>query len=494
MSFIEDPVLLATAAIAGAILIFLAIRRWQQMILGVFVLLVFEGALRKWALPSAQAEIYFLKDLLLVLAYIGFVIQRPASRSVLQDERPITIVLVFVFIYSLMEVFNPNSPSVLIGLIGLKAYFLYAPLAFILPYAIKSRTHLFWLIWCYLLLAIPVAILGFIQVAAGPESGLNTYVSHTEGESLLAQFGASYELVRTSGTFSYITGYTTFLTVIALLAIGFNSAQGWRLKNNLVPVTALVLVVGAMFTTGSRTTFYSLFATAPLFLILGLRAGVLTTNVAVRLCALLPLIVFAAMNLSPEAVQAFSHRASHADDPVERLLGPMTQAIEAISNAPIFGMGIGVTHNSALSVMGALELWWLDANLVFEGETARVAVELGAIGFVLVYALRIVIVAFALRCVFSYKDQAYRCLGIAMVANLSLGLIVPVVNNVTAGLYYWGSLGLLLCMRRLERDVGWREELLGTPDQTRHATVLSGQRALSHYQDPASTKRHGLFR
>ena len=266
------------------------------MILGVFVLIVFEGALRKWVLPEAQAGIYFLKDLLLVLAYIGFVIQRPPSRSVLQDERPIKIVLLPIFVYLSLQVFNPNSPALLLSLVGLKAYMLYVPLAFILPYAIKSRTHLFWLIWCYLLLAIPVAILGFIQVVAGPESALNTYVSHTDGASLQDQFGENYELVRTSGTFSYITGYTTFLTVIALLAIGFNLAQGWRLRKNLVPVIALVLVVGAMFTTGSRTTFYSLFATAPLILFLALRAGVVTTNTAVRLCALLPIIVFAAIN------------------------------------------------------------------------------------------------------------------------------------------------------------------------------------------------------
>src|SRR5262249_44948531 len=159
--------------------------------------------------------------------------------------------LILGFIFGCIEILNPHSPSILVGLVGVKVYFLYAPIAFILPYAFKSREHFLKCIWCYLLIAIPVAILGFIQIAAGPGSFLNTYVSYSEDTAVGTGFGRTYELVRTSGTFSYISGYTAFLTFIAFLAIGFNLAQGWRIKNNLVPLAALTLVVGAMFTTGS---------------------------------------------------------------------------------------------------------------------------------------------------------------------------------------------------------------------------------------------------
>jgi hypothetical protein len=37
-------------------------------------------------------------------------------------------------------------------------------------------------------------------------------------------------------------------------------ARGWRLKNNIAPILALILVVGAMFTTGSRAPIYTLVA------------------------------------------------------------------------------------------------------------------------------------------------------------------------------------------------------------------------------------------
>ena len=108
-------------------------------------------------------------------------------------------------------------------------------------------------------MAIPVAVLGFVQIAAGPDSSLNTYVSHSEdAQAVGVRFGSAYDLVRTSGTFSFISGYTVFLSFVALLAIGYNMAQGWRLKSNIVPLLALTLVVGAMFTTGSRAPVYTL--------------------------------------------------------------------------------------------------------------------------------------------------------------------------------------------------------------------------------------------
>src|SRR5262249_57803425 len=52
----------------------LAVKYWQHALFGVFVLLVFEGALRKWAFPWAQAQIYLVKDAILLAVYVGFLL------------------------------------------------------------------------------------------------------------------------------------------------------------------------------------------------------------------------------------------------------------------------------------------------------------------------------------------------------------------------------------------------------------------------------------
>jgi hypothetical protein len=338
----------------------------------------------------------------------------------------------------------------------LKAYFLYAPIAFLLPYAFKSREHLFLLIKRYIVMAIPVAALGFLQIMAGPQSSLNTYVSHSEdAPALLARFG-NEDLVRTAGTFSYVSGYTAFLGFIGFLAIGYNMAQGWRLKNNMKPLLALTLVVGAMFTTGSRAPVYTLLAASPVILWLAATNRVLPGRTAMRFIFLVPIMALIAVSVSPEAFQAFMERAAEADSTSMRIFSPIDQTMGALSNAPALGIGIGTTHPSALTIMGAELPWWISDDLLTEEEMARVTVELGLVGLLVTYLVRLLVAVFAVRCATSFKDPAYRALGIALAVHLTVGIITPIILNATAGLYYWGSLGVLLAMQRLEQSANSR--------------------------------------
>jgi hypothetical protein len=420
--------------------------------------MVFEGALRKWAFPSAQAQLYLVKDVILLAVYLGFILDRRKNLPSPKGVGLIKILLGIGFVFGCIEVFNPNSPSILVGLMGVKTYFLYAPVAFILPYAIKSREHLFVLIRRYLIMAIPVAVLGFVQIMAGPGSSLNTYVSHSEdSEAVLSYFGEE-NFVRTSGTFSYISGYTAFLSFIGFLAIGYNMTRGWRLKKNMAPVLALALVIGAMFTTGSRGPVWTVLATGPVILWLAATRGVLSSRTAMRLCGLIPVIAIVALSVSPQATEAFMARAAAgggSSETLDRLFSPLYQTILALSDGPALGMGIGATHPAAMTIMGVDWPWWLQ-DLITEDEMARVTVELGVIGLILVYSLRLLIAAFALRCAMTFKDPSYRALGIVLAVYLALGMIEQIMLNATLGLYYWGSLGLVLTMRRLEQSAGAR--------------------------------------
>jgi hypothetical protein len=472
MSF-DNPAILLFAAIAP-IGLWLAVMYWRCALFSVFVLLVFEGALRKWAFPGAQAQIYLVKDAILLAVYLGFVLDGRRHQPALRGVASIRIVLLLAFAFGCVGVFNPNSPSVLVGFTGLKTYFLYAPIAFILPYAFKSREHLLHMIRLYLVMAIPVALLGFIQVAAGPDSFLNTYVSHTEDPAVLAHFGHE-SIVRTSGTFSYISGYTSFLSFLAFLAIGYNLVNGWSIKKPITPILVLTLVIGAMFTTGSRAPIYTLVATGPVILWLAASGRLLPIRTAVRLCLLIPIVAFVALHLSPKAFEAFAERATESSDStVDRLLSAVDQTVEALSGAPALGVGIGATHPSALTIMGTEWPWWL-GDLLTEDEVARVTVELGALGLLLVFGLRFLITAFALRWALSFKDPAYRALGIALAVYLAVSSIFGSITlNVTSGLYYWGALGLLLAMLRFEQSSCTQVRAMLVPGRTKLKPVSSG--------------------
>src|SRR5215831_16130727 len=108
---LDSPALLLFAPIValGAVL---ALRYWRHALFAVFVLLVFEGALRKWAFPSAQAQMYLVKDGILLAAYLGFILDSRTKRPEPKGIELIKIILVVGFVWGCIEVLNPNSPSV----------------------------------------------------------------------------------------------------------------------------------------------------------------------------------------------------------------------------------------------------------------------------------------------------------------------------------------------------------------------------------------------
>src|SRR5689334_10552068 len=63
---------LSVGLLGGIFLIYLATLNWQLSVKVALVLAVIEGALRKWALPQASQLIYFLKDFVLLGAYLSY--------------------------------------------------------------------------------------------------------------------------------------------------------------------------------------------------------------------------------------------------------------------------------------------------------------------------------------------------------------------------------------------------------------------------------------
>ena len=228
---------------------------WQKLIWTVMFLVVFEGAIRKWIVPGFQAQVYLLKDGLLCLAYIDFLSSRAVSPPIhLKIMGGLKVLLMLSFLYFTLQVLNPNSPSVVLSIVGLKNYLLYAPLVFIVPHMFLSAKDLESKLRKYALIMIPLAALGLVQFSFGSDHWINGYLDHdSENLRLASMFGSEgTEKARTSGTFSYIGGYTTFLTVTLFLGLGLAASQRWQLSASRWYVLLVIVSVAAIFTTGSR--------------------------------------------------------------------------------------------------------------------------------------------------------------------------------------------------------------------------------------------------
>src|SRR5437867_3791357 len=99
--------------------------RWRQAVQLAVVLAVFEGAIRKWLLPDAQVYVYFFKDALLLGAYAAFFGGRINNRQRVFSAHPANPVLLLLLLLAILEIANPDLPSPLVGIFGLKAYLMY---------------------------------------------------------------------------------------------------------------------------------------------------------------------------------------------------------------------------------------------------------------------------------------------------------------------------------------------------------------------------------
>jgi O-Antigen ligase len=423
---------------------------WQRLIWAAIFLVVCEGAIRKWIAPGFQAEVYLVKDALLVLAYIGFLSSRIPTGIHLKAMAGLTTLLTFSLVYFALQVFNPNSPSFLLSIIGFKNYLLYVPLAFVVPYMFSSSKDLEHKLKKYAIIMIPFAALGLVQFGFGPDHWLNDYVSHDlENARIIAMFGEEDAKARTTGTFSYPGGYTTFLTVMLYLGVALAASKNWRFSGNLWPWTLVVVSIAAVFTTGSRGPIYGSLITAPVVLYVWTSRGIISTGNFMKVGLAGALIAIVVAFIASSAIEAYSYRAEHADNPMDRLLSPLTESYDVLTESPIIGAGLASTHASAITIMGTKDYWWLNGKFA-EQEPARVLQEAGVLGFILVYAARIWLLVKAISLGRRFRTPVYAAMAGVIAGFFAQYLFLIVINNPTGGVYYWFAAGLLFAMYRLE--------------------------------------------
>jgi len=435
--------------LAGGAMAVWAFRRWRLAVQLAMVLLILEGAIRKWVFPGSQDLVYFAKDVVLLDAYLGFLRERSRLRH---RSPPLPILygaLVMSALLGLLEIFNPALPNVLVGVFGFKAYFIYVPLLFVVPAAFPNDAALYRFLRRYVLLAIPVGLLAVMQFVAPSSSLLNTY-ARTNEEAYVATFGSS-TYVRVTATFSFITGYTSYLLAMTILILGLLGAGRWKFRGQWLLFGALGMTLLGMLMTGSRGPVLMLILILPLYWWLAVfreRGGGAAFGRLILASALVwAFLVYAGQ----DAINAFYGRAQGVADVSGRITSPLRSPYLLLPDAGLLGFGIGATHQTAATLApNVMPYSWLHGLLV-EVESGRVMLELGPVGFLLIYFTRLYLSVFAFRQILVLRTRFHRAIATAAFLFSLEALPGGIVFDVTSDLYYWFFAGLLLLVMRLDR-------------------------------------------
>lgn len=212
-----------------------------------FAYMIFEGMLRKWILPNFQFYIYFLKDFLLMFIYFYAI-----KNNLLFYNNYSKIFIFFIILISLFGLigYDFNFQGLISYLLGIRSYWLYAPLALI---AIKifDADDLKKFFEINLLFVFPYFILILIQSYSDDtsviNSGFNSLVNNPE---------------RPSGYFTYTTQNTFYLgfLVSCLFSIISNTLI-LTVKKLIYYLVLIFILISISILLKSRAVYFFVFAT-----------------------------------------------------------------------------------------------------------------------------------------------------------------------------------------------------------------------------------------
>jgi hypothetical protein len=359
-----------------------------------FWLLIGEGALRKWYLPSLSAPLLIIRDPVLLLLYFQAFQRGIFPKGEMIDFFKLISIagaLLGLAQFALAGSETPLSIPVLVY--GWRTNFLFIPLIFLIPKIFDEADVLKMGRWC-LIVSIPMALLMAYQFGSSPDSFINRVAGLGEGRQLDSALGK----IRPAGTFSFITGPVCFYSLVAaFLCLGMTNRKAFPRP----------LLIGAFLSTGLAITVSGSRSCllGVVFVVLGLLAGlVLSGRLAAGTLKFLAygavaLFILASASVFREGWEVFAARwagAAGTEDEEGGLSGRFLEQLigtfRIMDRIPMLGAGLGVGTN-----VGAVLLTGEMRFLLSEGEWGRNLLEMGPIFGMVVIGFRVALCGWMIR-------------------------------------------------------------------------------------------------
>jgi hypothetical protein len=430
-----------------------------RLVFVIYLLAIFEGALRKWVAPQLSQYIFFIRDPFVIWTYcIAFNHRLWPRRSI-----PLRIGWMLASTGALIALFQISLAgfdqfTILLAGYGWRNYFLYLPLAFLVGEQF-TRRDVIRICRLTLWIAVPVAFLIALQFAAAPDAPINVGIA-TDAATQFRGLGLDADHTRPMGTFTSAAGQTMFVSSAFAFVLALLILPGRQRPVGLITVlVGAVAVLSALALGGSRYAFIHCGLSVAGAVLLGIfikgaavKSRALLIPIAVALsAALMYPIIF------PEGFNAIAGRWNNAAEVetaqfgntavVGRALRDMVNFIDLLHVAPALGYGLGYGGNAS-TALGAtidgatpLELAESDwaRHIVDLGPVFGCAIIMCRIGFV-VWLARKVIIASCRR-----SDPVPGLLFTFIASELFYG---QVTGHGTINIYIWLYTGLCLAAMR----------------------------------------------
>lgn len=424
---------------------------WKQAISLLIVWVIFAGVFRKWILPDLSETLFLFNYVILIGIYIRFFGRQLARQEPITIKHPINIVIGFQLLWSIICVLNPQLPNPLVGILGLVIHFIYIPMIYIIPKVINTKEKLLKLFKIFVLISIPVMILGVIQFLSPINHPINKYVSEVSGQGIAVV--SNYP--RVTSTFSYLSGYATYLSILIFVIVYLLNLKENKTSYNVFLLILLSFAIMNLLTTGSRgPAIITLVCVIGYFFLSGIGNLDFFKRSFLKL-AFGVLIIFALLGftgLGKNIYEAFMSRLTSSEDIIPRLIDTYTTPFKFAPIAGVYGFGIGSTYQGSEVIGNNLNrLQILTGG--YEEEPERIVVEMGIFGFVLAYFIRLLFIIFFFNLYQKLTDPDLKSLALlsALFQIQFLGLQSLFFNS-SSLIFYWFILSFIFLLPSFEKQ------------------------------------------
>lgn len=412
------------------------------------IIVITEGIIRKWMLPSLSSVIFIIKYLLLFQMTLIYIKSNKYEFNYLNYPYFKTYFIFFIFCFLNLFV---SYFSFKTWLIGILSYFAFSILLFVTPKVITNIDNLNKLLKYILWITLFTVILGLIQFYLPPSHILNTYAGESE------YIATSGNATRITTIFNYITGNTTFISFA--VAITLFSLLNRSKKINIIAILTLILVFFNMFATGSRSVIVYIVLSSLIglfsYLILFYKYNLFKTFIK-SLAFIFLLYILSLYDLLPiDSLFTFLDRINSINDSSTGRVEWMINAIpNAIEKAGLMGYGIGGTNNISITISDnifTIGLSFIPNEL--DQLISRIIFEIGIIGFIIFYILLLFIFFDMWTKIYLIKNKKMKFLSILLFSTLIqyYTFMNSIIFNWLGSVHFYLTIGLIISIFNIDK-------------------------------------------
>jgi hypothetical protein len=349
---------------------------YGRAFIAVLLVVIFEGAIRKWVFESAGIPLLALRDfIVLFFIFIG------VKKKYLNFQNPLELTLLvwslIVFIWSVSHFMLGFIPLPVI-ILTLHFWILYMWFA-ILMYRTLTLYDIKIILRVLIFSIIPMSILAVIQFFAPVESFINKQVGSIDGEGV---FLLAAGIVRATGTFSFTMGYTTYLALISPFIFWIMSDGSNIIKNTIVKILTVLLFFLGVIVSGSRGAIFFTLAMFVFYLfsfLIGNGFHKIKVKTILIVSVMLSISIYVAypfLEIAYDANTARIDSASKSENVSKRIFDTFVGKKETWDNFSLLGKGIGGGSSAARAFMPTSGKEFIMGEM----EIDRILTEAGIVG------------------------------------------------------------------------------------------------------------------